>query len=95
MEFGEQGEIVGTYCSLEDFSDADRRRILNYSSMAINKCNVDIFSNPTCADLLPEDYQNCIIEETIFKAVSEKIRVFRDVDAHIQLSLAYQFKVAD
>ena len=95
MEVGlaEQRDIVGTYCNLEDFSSEDRRQMLDFATMSIKECNIDIFCNRTCVELLPEDYQNDIIEETVFKAISEKIRVFRDVDAHIQLSLAYQFKV--
>ena len=93
VDLADQRDIVTAYCTLEDMSPEDSRRVLNFASMSINECNVDIFSNDTCENLLPEDYQNDIIEETVFKAVNEKIRVFRDVDAHIQLSLSYQFKV--
>merc|ERR1712168_1565258 len=60
--------------------------------MSVAKSAIDIFANPTCVNLLPQDYQNDIIEETIFKAVHEKIRIFRDLDRHIQLSLSFQFK---
>ena len=90
----DQRGIVETYCDLEELNAEERRRLLNYASMSTNECNVDILSNPTCADLLPEDYQNDIIDETVLKAVSEKIRIFRDLDPYIQLSLAYQFKVS-
>ena len=93
MELADQRDIVMTYCNLEDLCSEDRRRVMDYVSMSINECNVDILSNETCEVLLPEDYQNDIIEETVFKAVSEKIRIFRDVQGHIQLSLAFQFKV--
>ena len=93
VESAQQLDIVGTYCDLEDVEPEQRRRIINFASMSMSDCNVCLFSNPTCIELLPEDYQNDIIEETVFKAVHEKIRVFRDVDAHIQLSLAFQFKV--
>ena len=65
----------------------------NYAKLSIEMSDVDVFANPICINLLPEDYQNDIIEETIYKAVSEKIRIFRDLDPHIQLSLAFQFKV--
>ena len=93
VELADQRDILTTYCSLEDLNPEDIRRVLKYALMNINECNSDILSNKTCEELLPEDYQNDIIEETVFKAISEKIRVFRDLDAHIQLSLAYQFTV--
>ena len=93
MGLADQSDIVTTYCDLEELGSEDRRRVMDYTLMSINECNVDIFSNITCINLLPEDYQNDVIEETVFKALSEKIRIFRDVDGHIQLSLAYQFKV--
>ena len=95
VELADQQDIVSTYCKMEELSPEDSRQILNYAAMSIKDCNVDILSNSTCENLLPEDYQNDLIEETVYKAMAEKMRVFRDVDTHIQISLAYQFKVLE
>ena len=95
VDVADQQGIVETYCVLEDFGEEEGKKLMEYAKLCGAERNVDILSNPICENLLPEDYQNDIMEETVFQVISEKIRIFRDLDPYIQLSLAYQFKVSE
>ena len=93
VEVADQEDIVNSFCQLEEFDAETRRRMFDYASLSVARSSINIFDNPTCIHLLPEDYQNDIIEETVFKAIAEKIRIFRDLNRQIQLSLSFQFRV--
>ena len=89
----DQKGIVESFCDMEKVEEGSRQKMLNYASKVTDMSTLNVFVNPICVENLPEDYQNAIVEETVFRAVSERIRIFRDIDPLIQLSLAFQFKV--